>query len=69
MNKKIKLIKIKNRAGAAALTAGAASLVGVLHDGTAMPMAMGISLCGVLAVTVAVSTQRLQRARALQAQG
>jgi MFS transporter, DHA1 family, multidrug resistance protein len=43
--------------------------VGVLHDGTAMPMAMVISLCGVLAVTVAVSTQRLQRARALQAQG
>ncbi|OPA95316.1 Bcr/CflA family drug resistance efflux transporter [Pseudomonas fluorescens] len=50
------------------VAAGAASLVGVLHDGTAMPMAMVISLCGVLAVTVAVSTQRLQRARALQAQ-
>ena len=47
---------------------GAASLVGLLHDGTAMPMAMVISLCGVLAVTVAVSTQRLQRARAAQAQ-
>ncbi|KWU49323.1 multidrug effflux MFS transporter [Pseudomonas palleroniana] len=50
------------------VAAGAASLVGVLHDGTAMPMAMVISLCGVLAVTVAVSTQRLQRARAMQAQ-
>ncbi|ROM59398.1 Bcr/CflA family drug resistance efflux transporter [Pseudomonas poae] len=50
------------------VAAGAASLVGVLHDGTAMPMAMVISLCGVLAVTVAVSTQRLQRARAVQAQ-
>ncbi|WP_395609302.1 Bcr/CflA family multidrug efflux MFS transporter [Pseudomonas sp. B22129] len=50
------------------VAAGAASLVGVLHDGTAMPMAMVISLCGVLAVTVAVSTQRLQRARAAQAQ-
>ncbi|XVO88126.1 multidrug effflux MFS transporter [Pseudomonas palleroniana] len=50
------------------VAAGAASLVGVLHDGTAMPMAMVISLCGVSAVTVAVSTQRLQRARAMQAQ-
>ena len=50
------------------VAAGAASLVGVLHDGTAMPMAMVISLCGVLAVTIAMSTQRLQRARALQAQ-
>ncbi|MCF5548358.1 multidrug effflux MFS transporter [Pseudomonas salomonii] len=50
------------------VAAGAASLVGVLHDGTAMPMAMVISLCGVLAVTIAVSTQRLQRARAAQAQ-
>jgi DHA1 family bicyclomycin/chloramphenicol resistance-like MFS transporter len=50
------------------VAAGAASLVGVLHDGTAMPMAMVISLCGVLAVTIAMSTQRLQRKRALQAQ-
>ncbi|MBD8094881.1 multidrug effflux MFS transporter [Pseudomonas fluorescens] len=50
------------------VAAGAASLVGVLHDGTAMPMAMVISLCGVLAVTIAVSTQRLQWARAAQAQ-
>ncbi|AZF14221.1 multidrug effflux MFS transporter [Pseudomonas sp. R3-18-08] len=50
------------------VAAGAASLVGVLHDGTAMPMAMVISLCGVLAVTIAMSTQRLQRARAAQAQ-
>ncbi|WP_073521481.1 multidrug effflux MFS transporter [Pseudomonas fluorescens] len=50
------------------LAAGAASLVGVLHDGTAMPMAMVISLCGVLAVTIAMATQRLQRARAVQAQ-
>ena len=51
------------------VAAGAASLVGVLHDGTAMPMAIVISLCGVLAVTIAMSTQRLQRARAEQAQG
>ena len=50
------------------VAAGAGSLVGVVHDGTAMPMAMVISLCGVLAVTIALSTQRLQRARALQAQ-
>ena len=50
------------------VAAGAASLVGVLHDGTAMPMALVISLCGVLAVTIAMSTQRLQRKRALQAQ-
>lgn len=50
------------------VAAGAASLVGVLHDGTAMPMAMVISLCGVLAVTIAMSTQRLQRARTVQAQ-
>ena len=50
------------------VAAGAASLVGVLHDGTAMPMAMVISVCGVLAVTIAMATQRLQRARALQAQ-
>jgi DHA1 family bicyclomycin/chloramphenicol resistance-like MFS transporter len=49
------------------VAAGAASLVGVLHDGTAMPMAMVISLCGVLAVTFAMLTQRLQRQRALQA--
>ncbi|CRM07332.1 multidrug effflux MFS transporter [Pseudomonas poae] len=50
------------------VAAGAASLVGVLHDGTALPMAMVISLCGVLAVTIAMSTQRLQRARAEQVQ-
>ncbi|NWD90111.1 Bcr/CflA family drug resistance efflux transporter, partial [Pseudomonas sp. K5002] len=49
------------------VAAGAASLVGVLHDGTAMPMAMVISLCGVLAVTFAMLTRRLQRQRALQA--
>ena len=50
------------------VAAGAASLVGVLHDGTAMPMAIVVSVCGVLAVTIAMSTQRLQRARAVQAQ-
>ncbi|MBL7229594.1 MAG: multidrug effflux MFS transporter [Pseudomonas sp.] len=50
------------------VAAGAASLVGALHDGTAMPMSIVISLCGVLAVVVAMWTQRLQRQRALQAQ-
>ena len=50
------------------VAAGAASLVGVLHDGTAMPMATVICLCGVLAVSIAMATQRLQRARAAQAQ-
>lgn len=46
------------------VAAGAASLVGILHDGSAMPMAMVISLCGILVVTVAMVTRRLQIARA-----
>jgi DHA1 family bicyclomycin/chloramphenicol resistance-like MFS transporter len=41
------------------------ALVGVLHDGSAMPMAMVISLCGILVVSAAMLTQRLQNARAL----
>lgn len=49
------------------VAAGAASLVGVLHDGSAMPMAMVITLCGVLAVIVAILTRRAQAARAAQA--
>lgn len=49
------------------VAAGAAALVGVLHDGTAMPMAMVISLCGILVVSVAMLTRRLQAARATQA--
>ncbi|KAB0484583.1 MFS transporter, DHA1 family, bicyclomycin/chloramphenicol resistance protein [Pseudomonas reinekei] len=47
------------------LAAGAAALVGGLHDGSAMPMAMVISLCAVLVVSVAMLTRRLQNARAL----
>ncbi|MGW8464581.1 multidrug effflux MFS transporter [Pseudomonas sp. CLCA07] len=47
------------------VAAGAASLVGVLHDGSAMPMAMVISLCGVLVVSMAMLTRRLQTARTL----
>jgi DHA1 family bicyclomycin/chloramphenicol resistance-like MFS transporter len=39
--------------------------VGVLHDGSAVPMAMVISLCGILVVGVAIFTRRLQKARAL----
>ncbi|WCM52032.1 multidrug effflux MFS transporter [Pseudomonas sp. WJP1] len=47
------------------VAAGAAALVGVLHDGSAMPMAMVISLCGILVVSAALLTRRLQNARAL----
>ena len=45
------------------VAAGAASLVGVLHNGTAMPMAMVITLCGVLAAILAVATRRVYTAR------
>ena len=45
------------------VAAGAAALVGVLHDGTAVPMATVITLCGVLAVTLAVITRRAQHKR------
>lgn len=52
------------------VAAGAAALVGVLHDGTAVPMALVISLCGGLAVTMSVLTRRLQQKRdALVTQG
>jgi DHA1 family bicyclomycin/chloramphenicol resistance-like MFS transporter len=47
------------------VAAGAAALVGVLHDGSAMPMAMVISLCAILVVSVAMFTRRLQNARAM----
>jgi DHA1 family bicyclomycin/chloramphenicol resistance-like MFS transporter len=45
------------------VAAGAASLVGVLHDGTAVPMTLVISLCGALVVSVALLTRRLQATR------
>jgi DHA1 family bicyclomycin/chloramphenicol resistance-like MFS transporter len=45
------------------VAAGASALVGVLHDGSAVPMAMVISLCGIFAVSAAVLTSRLQRTR------
>jgi len=47
------------------VAAGAAALVGILYDGTAVPMAMVISLCGILVVSAAMLTRRLQNARAL----
>ncbi|WP_460118392.1 multidrug effflux MFS transporter [Pseudomonas sp. S2_C03] len=47
------------------VAAGAASLVGILYDGSAMPMAMVISLCAILVVSVAMFTRRLQNARAV----
>ena len=47
------------------VAAGAAALVAALHDGTAVPMALVISLCGLLVVGAAVLTRRLQNARAL----
>lgn len=49
------------------VAAGAAALVGMLHDGSAVPMATVISLCGILVVTLAMVTRKLQNARALQA--
>lgn len=48
------------------LAAATASLVGVLHDGTAMPMAWVIAGCGLLAVCAAVLTRRCQQRRYLQ---
>ncbi|MBM7062861.1 multidrug effflux MFS transporter [Pseudomonas sp. UL073] len=48
------------------IAAGASALVGVLHDGTAMPMAEAISLCGIGAVTLTLLTWRLERRQALR---
>ncbi|WP_336333518.1 multidrug effflux MFS transporter [Pseudomonas putida] len=45
------------------VAAGAAALVGLLHDGSAVPMALVISLCGALAVSVALLTRGLQARR------
>lgn len=42
------------------VAAGAAALVGLLHDGSAVPMALVICLCGGLAVSAALLTRRLQ---------
>jgi len=45
------------------VAAGAAALVGVLHDGSAVPMALVISLCGLGAVAMATATRRVQLSR------
>ncbi|UTL80648.1 multidrug effflux MFS transporter [Pseudomonas putida] len=45
------------------VAAGAAALVSLLHDGSAVPMALVISLCGALVVSVALLTWRLQATR------
>lgn len=45
------------------VAAGAAALVGLLHDGSAVPMALVVSLCGALVVSVALLTRRLQAKR------
>ncbi|MEG0860044.1 MAG: multidrug effflux MFS transporter [Pseudomonas sp.] len=45
------------------VAAGAAALVGVLHDGSAVPMALVISLCGLGAVAASMVTHRLQLSR------
>ncbi|MHC6227565.1 multidrug effflux MFS transporter [Pseudomonas sp. X10] len=42
------------------VAAGAAALVSVLHDGSAVPMTLVICLCGALVVGVALLTRRLQ---------
>ncbi|MDH0748066.1 multidrug effflux MFS transporter [Pseudomonas sp. GD03842] len=45
------------------VAAGAAALVGVLHDGTAVPMATVITLCGVLTAGLATITRHAQKKR------
>ena len=45
------------------VAAGAAALVSVLHDGSAVPMTLVISLCGALVVSVALLTRGLQAKR------
>ncbi|KAB0491781.1 multidrug effflux MFS transporter [Pseudomonas vancouverensis] len=47
------------------VAAGASALVGVLHDGSAVPMAMVISLCGIFVVSAAMLTRRIQNTRAI----
>ncbi|MFJ2546078.1 multidrug effflux MFS transporter [Pseudomonas sp. NPDC087612] len=47
------------------VAAAAAALVGVLHDGTAVPMAIVISLCGLAVVSVAMLTRRLNLSRSV----
>lgn len=64
-----------NQAGSASALMGslqfivaavAAGMVGVLHDGTARPMALIICACGVITVVLALSTARHARRQALE---
>ncbi|MBD8575437.1 multidrug effflux MFS transporter [Pseudomonas syringae] len=48
------------------VAAGASSLVGLLHDGTATAMTLVISLCAALAVTMSIYTRRQVRRREAQ---
>lgn len=48
------------------VAAAAAGMVGVLHDGTARPMALIIALCAVATVLLAVSTARHARRSSLE---
>jgi DHA1 family bicyclomycin/chloramphenicol resistance-like MFS transporter len=45
------------------VAAAAAALVGLLHDGSAVPMTLVISLCGALVVSAALLTRGLQAKR------
>ncbi|MDE1165737.1 MAG: multidrug effflux MFS transporter [Pseudomonas sp.] len=45
------------------VAAAASAMVGVLYDGSAVPMALVISVCGALAVSLAMVTRRWQLAR------
>lgn len=45
------------------IAAGAASMVGILYDGTALPMAAVISICSLLAMAAAVTTARWSHQR------
>ena len=48
------------------VAAGASTLVGVLHDGSARPMALVITVCGLLAVMLAMITARHARKLSLE---
>ncbi len=49
------------------VAAGASALVGVLHDGTAIPMTLVIAVCGAVAALLAWQTGRLERQAAWSA--
>jgi DHA1 family bicyclomycin/chloramphenicol resistance-like MFS transporter len=45
------------------VASGAAAMVGVLHDGSALPMALVIGACALLALSFATATARMARTR------